>query len=48
MKYSFINEQRHEHKVATMCRVLEVARAGFYVKREVIVSHIESNYATEF
>lgn len=30
MKYRFINEHRHEHKVATMCRVLEVGRAGFY------------------
>ena len=30
MKYRFINEHRHEHKVATMCRVLEVARGGFY------------------
>ncbi len=30
MKYRFINEHRHEYKVATMCRVLKVARAGFY------------------
>ena len=30
VKYRFINEHWHEHKVATMCRVLEVARAGFY------------------
>ena len=30
MKYRFINEHRHEHKVATMCRVLKVGRAGFY------------------
>lgn len=30
MKYHFINEHRYEHKVATMCRVLEVARGGFY------------------
>jgi len=30
VKYRFINEHRHEHKVATMCRVLEVGRAGFY------------------
>ena len=30
MKYRFINEHRHEYKVATMCRVLKVARAGYY------------------
>lgn len=30
MKYRFITEHRHEHKVATMCRVLKVARAGYY------------------
>jgi putative transposase len=30
VKYRFINEHRHEYKVATMCRVLKVARAGFY------------------
>lgn len=30
MKYRFINEHHHEYKVATMCRVLEVARGGFY------------------
>lgn len=30
MKYRFINEHRREYKVATMCRVLEVGRAGFY------------------
>lgn len=30
MKYRFINEHRHEFRVATMCRVLQVARAGFY------------------
>ena len=30
MKHRFINEHRHEYKVATMCRVLKVARAGFY------------------
>lgn len=30
MRYRFINEHRHEYKVATMCRVLKVARAGFY------------------
>lgn len=30
MKYRFINEHRREFRVATMCRVLRVARAGFY------------------
>jgi putative transposase len=30
VKYRFINEHRHEYKVATMCRVLKVARASFY------------------
>jgi putative transposase len=30
VKHRFINEHRHEYKVATMCRVLKVARAGFY------------------
>ena len=30
MKYRFINELRHEYRVATMCRVLKVARAGSY------------------
>jgi len=29
-KYRFINEHRHEFRIATMCRVLQVARAGFY------------------
>ena len=30
MKYRFIDEHRNEYRVATMCRVLKVARAGFY------------------
>lgn len=30
MKYRFINEHRHEFRIAAMCRVLRVARAGFY------------------
>ena len=30
MKYRFINDHRHEHGVATMCRVLGANRAGFY------------------
>ncbi|HEY1058353.1 MAG TPA: IS3 family transposase [Limnobacter sp.] len=30
VKYQFINEHQHEFRVATMCRVLRIARAGFY------------------
>jgi putative transposase len=30
VKYLFINEHRHEYKVATMCRVLHASRSGFY------------------
>jgi putative transposase len=30
VKYRFINEHRHEFRIATMCRVLRVARGGFY------------------
>ena len=30
MKYRFITVHRYEYRVATMCRVLKVARAGFY------------------
>jgi putative transposase len=30
VKYRFTNEHRHEHAVTSMCRVLRVARAGFY------------------
>ena len=30
MKYQFINEHRHRWGVKTMCRLLEVARSGFY------------------
>ncbi len=30
MKYQFINEHRHRWRVKTMCRLLEVARSGFY------------------
>ena len=30
MKYRFMNEHRHEYPLALMCRVLQVARAGFY------------------
>ncbi|MGQ0689903.1 MAG: IS3 family transposase [Limnobacter sp.] len=30
VKYQFINEHQQEFRVATMCRVLRIARAGFY------------------
>ncbi len=30
MKFRFINGHQHEYNEATMCRVLKVARAGFY------------------
>jgi len=30
VKYRFMNDHRHEHTVSLMCRVLQVARAGFY------------------
>ena len=30
MKYRFIRSQRTQHRVAVMCRVLEVSRSGYY------------------
>lgn len=30
MKYGFIEEYRYEHRIETMCRVLEVSRSGYY------------------
>jgi len=30
VKYAFIEAHRHAHRIATMCRVLGVARSGFY------------------
>ena len=30
MKYRFINEHRTQHAISLMCRLLRVARAGFY------------------
>jgi len=30
VKYRFINDHRGQHRIATMCRVLEVNRGGFY------------------
>jgi putative transposase len=34
VKYAFINTQRLQHRVCTLCRVIEVSRAGFYAWRE--------------
>ncbi|MET3901456.1 putative transposase [Devosia sp. UYZn731] len=30
MKYRFMNEHRHDYAITLMCRILQVARAGFY------------------
>jgi NAD(P)-dependent dehydrogenase (short-subunit alcohol dehydrogenase family) len=30
VKYRFMNEHRHQYAITTLCRVLQVARAGFY------------------
>ncbi|KAA3630146.1 MAG: IS3 family transposase [Proteobacteria bacterium] len=30
MKYAFIRAHRHQHKIARMCRVLEVSSSGYY------------------
>jgi putative transposase len=30
VKYRFMNDHRHIHPIATLCRILQVARAGFY------------------
>jgi putative transposase len=30
VKYRFINDHRHQYRVQTMCRLLEVTRSGFY------------------
>jgi putative transposase len=30
VKYRFMNEHRHLYSLVLMCRVLQVARAGFY------------------
>ena len=38
MKYRFMNEHRHEYPLAMMCRVLQVARAGFYAWLQCPVS----------
>lgn len=38
MKYRFMSEHRHEYPLAMMCRVLQVARAGFYAWLQCPVS----------
>lgn len=30
MRYRFITDQRHEHRITTLCRVLRVSRSGYY------------------
>lgn len=30
MKYRFVNEHRDQYAIATMCRILQIARTGFY------------------
>ena len=34
MKFAFIERQRLNHKITTLCRVIEVSKAGFYDWRE--------------
>ena len=34
MKYAFIERQRLHHRISTLCRVIEVSKAGFYDWRE--------------
>lgn len=34
MRYRFIDAHRHEHAIATMCRVLTVSKAGYYAWRD--------------
>lgn len=56
MKYRFMNEHRHEYSLVLMCRVLKVARAGFYqwlnkplsdraIEDERLVKVIRNSYA---
>lgn len=39
VKYRFMNEHRQEYPLALMCRVLQVARAGFYAWLQCPVSN---------
>jgi putative transposase len=34
VKYAFIERQRLHHRITTLCRVIEVSKAGFYDWRE--------------
>ena len=45
MKYRFINEHRHQHTITTLCRVLQVAHAGFYQSMHKPVSAREYDNA---
>lgn len=33
MKYAFVNQQRHHHRVKMLCHVLKVSRSGYYAWR---------------
>lgn len=44
VKYRFMNEHRHEHTVTSMCRILRVARAGFYAwMHEPVSDHAQKD-----
>lgn len=44
MKYRFMIEHRHEYAITLMCRVLRVARAGFYAwLQEPVCDHAKED-----